>query len=365
MRLPPGLADGYDASITMSPILVTATRPSLDAAGLAGLGRLWQGLQEAAGASAFQCWAWVGCLAGERYPDPVLVQAHRDGVLHGLALFNRRGGRLWLHEGGDPVLDSVFIEHNGPLVLPGPARDAVLDAMLRFARRGRQVVLSGVDGAVAASANRVGGVYGRQDRVAPCVRFDAVPPGTDYLAGLSANTRQQLRRSARAYGDLALDRAGTEQQALMYLDGLIDLHQTSWRDRGKPGAFAAPEVRRFHGAMMGRGVASGMVDLLRIRTGADVVGYLYNLRAAGWVCAYQSGFDYAAAPRHGKPGLTCHHLAIEAARADGAACYDFLGGMDRYKESLANARQTLHWLRIGPPWHPRVWMGRMHGMLDK
>ncbi len=341
----------------MSRILVTVTRPSLDAAGLTGLGRLWQGFQDAAGASAFQRWAWVGCLAAERYPDPVLMHAHQDGELAGLALFNRRGGRLWLHEGGDPVLDSVFIEHNGPLVLPGAGRDAVLDAMLRFARRGRQVVLSGVDGTVAASASRVGGVHSLQDRVAPCVSFGDIPASTDYLAGLSANTRHQLRRSARAYGDLVLDRAGTEQQALLYLDALIALHQVSWQARGKPGAFAAPEVRRFHQAMMGRGVASGAVDLLRVRAGAAVVGYLYNLRSAGRVCAYQSGFDYAAAPRHGKPGLTCHHLAIEAVRLDGTACYDFLGGADRYKESLANARQTLHWFRMAPPWHPRAWVG--------
>ena len=261
--------------------------------------------------------------------------------------------------------DSVFIEHNGPLVLPGPARGAVLDAMLRFARRGRNVVLSGVDDAVAASVNRVGGVHRRQDRIAPCVRFDALPPGTDYLAGLSANTRHQLRRSARAYGNLTLDRAGTEQQALLYLDGLIALHQASWQARGKPGAFADPEVRRFHQAMVRRGVASGTVDLLRVRSGADVLGYLYNLRAAGRICAYQSGFDYPAAPQHGKPGLTCHHLAIEAAQTDGAACYDFLGGMDRYKASLANARQTLHWLCMAPPWHPRVWTGRIHRLLKK
>ena len=348
----------------MSPILVTAARPSLDAAGLGVLGRLWQGFQDAAGASAFQRWDWVGCLAAERYPDPVLMQAHRGEALAGLALFNRRGGRLWLHEGGDPVLDSVFIEHNGPLVLPGAGRDAVLDAMLRQAGRGRQVVLSGVDGAVAAAAGRVGGVHGRQDRVAPCVSFGAIPAGTDYLAGLSANTRHQLRRSARAYGDLALDRAGTELQGLRYLDGLIALHQASWQARGKPGAFAAPEVRRFHQAMVGRGVATGTVDLLRVRAGEAVVGYLYNLRGAGRVCAYQSGFDYAAAPHHGKPGLTCHHLAIEAARADGAACYDFLGGADRYKQSLANARQTLHWLCMASPWHPRVWLGRLRGMLN-
>ena len=110
------------------------------------------------------------------------------------------------------------------------------------------------------------------------------------------------------------------------------------------------------------GAPTGEVDLLRITAAGAVVGYLYNLRAAGRVCSYQGGFDYPAAPPHGRPGLLCHHLAIEAARANGDAAYDFLCGDSRYKDSLATARGTLHWMRLLPRWHPRAvvgtWLGR-------
>ena len=343
----------------MHQITFTRTRPKLDGAGLARLGAAWRGLEGMAGASPFQRWSWIGCRAGERYPDPVLVQAHRGSGLVGLMLLNRRGGRLWLHESGDPALDSIYIEHNGPLALPGPDRGAVLAGLLRCALgdpagcRGG-AVLSGVDGAVLAAARGAGGAAAHQARAAPFVDLSAIPAGADYLGTLSRNTRQQLRRSARAYGVARLDRAETATQALDYLDALAALHTASWQARGKPGAFAQPAFLRFHRELVAHGAPAGEVDLLRISAGPGVAGYLYNLRANGRVCAYQGGFDYAGAPAHGKPGLLCHHLAIEAAHAAGDAAYDFLGGDGRYKDSLANAHATLHWLRLLPRWHPRA-----------
>jgi len=346
----------------MPPITFTLTRPAPSPAALLGLGTLWRGMQDAAGASAFQRWVWTGCRAAERFDDPVLVQAQRGGAVVGLALLNRRRGRLWLHESGHAALDAVFIEHNGPVALPGPERAAVLEGVLRCALKRVPwggVVLSGVGGDTAAAARRVGGAVEHRERAAPYVDLAALPAGADYLGSLSRNTRQQLRRSARAYGPARLDRAATAGEALEFLDGLVRLHTAAWQARGKPGAFADPAVLRFHRELVTGGVPTGEVDLLRIGAGPGVVGYLYNLRAAGRVCAYQGGFDYAGAPPHGKPGLLCHHLAIEAARARGDAAYDFLCGDSRYKDSLATAQGTLHWLRLLPRWHPRVLAGSL------
>jgi CelD/BcsL family acetyltransferase involved in cellulose biosynthesis len=49
---------------------------------------------------------------------------------------------------------------------------------------------------------------------------------------------------------------------------------------------------------------------------------------------------------HGKPGLTCHQLAIERALASGADAYDFLAGDDRYKRSLMTASQVMIWVEL-------------------
>jgi len=103
----------------------------------------------------------------------------------------------------------------------------------------------------------------------------------------------------------------------------------------------------------------GGVELLRIAAGARVLGYLYHFRRDGRVLAYQSGFDYAGAGPHEKPGLTCHALSIARALAMGERVYDMLAGAERYKQSLvprnADATSMLHWVEMGTL---RSWVGR-------
>src|SRR3954463_10457304 len=122
----------------------TLSQPRLDPEGLAALETRWRSSARSAGASFFQDWTWVGCLAAKRFPDPVLLEAVDGDRLIGLALFNRRvsrwrGDALYLHESDDPVLNSIYTEHNGPLldVAPGPARDSLLRDLLCEAMHGR------------------------------------------------------------------------------------------------------------------------------------------------------------------------------------------------------------------------------------
>lgn len=354
-----------------SPPQIILSRPTLDAGGLSALGARWRRLEAAADPAPFQTWAWVGCNAAERFPDPLLTEAHDAEGLVAVALWNRRrsrlaGDTLWLHESGDPAPDAVFTEHNDPL-LARRAPDGVLPAMLRATlqpRDGRapRLMLSGVGSATRdAALQSDAAVHPIAARVAPYVDFSLVPPGVAYIEQLSRNTRQQLRRSDRAYaavGALRIERAATVGQAAVFLDGLMALHAATWSARSKPGAFATDTVRRFHRCLIERG-APEMAELLRISAGDRAVGYLYNLVQGGRVCAYQSGFDYGAAPPHGKPGLTCHHLAITVHRGRGGLSYDFLGGNDRYKRSLANAERTLSWLSAAPRWHPAAMAARL------
>lgn len=356
--------------------------PRLDPDGIAALEATWRTFSTAADVSFFQDWTWVGCLAAERFPDPVLLEVFDDGVPAALALFNRRASRLngdslYLHESDDPVLDSIFTEHNGPLLARHAAGDALLARVLTDAMvapldgrpaRPRRLVLSGVSPGCAAAARHVNGIL-TQDvaRPAPYVDFAALPSGIGFIEGLSRNTRHQLRRSGRAYaawGELTLHRAETVDIALEYFNHMVMLHDITWGARGKPGAFSTPPVRRFHQALIARGVPVGEVDLLRVTAGAAVVGFLINFNHCGRVSAYQSGFNYSGAGPHQKPGLTCHYMAIEHYRSAGAFTYDFLAGADRYKLSLANAQRSLHWLSLAPRWHPQGIAGRLRAALD-
>lgn len=311
----------------------------------------WRALEDRADASFFQGWTWVGCRAGDRFANAVVLRAEQGGALVGLALLNRARGRLWLGESGDPAWDAVYVEHNGPLLARG--RADLLEPCLRALARGR-LVLAGVDAAQLRAARAIGVVRLRQSDPAPYADLAALPAGeAAYLDSLSGNTRYQIRRSDRFYamsGPIAVRRAATVDEAWAFLDALAVLHQATWTARGRPGAFARPEFRAFHRALLARAVPRGEAELLRIAAGARIVGYLYNFRHRGHVLAYQSGFDYADAGAHGKPGLTCHHAAIAEARRDGAIRYDFLAGDDRYKTSLSHGAVRLHWLEVAPRW---------------
>jgi CelD/BcsL family acetyltransferase involved in cellulose biosynthesis len=341
------------------------------------LGERWQDLEACADASFFQGWSWIGCLAPERYDDPLLLEARYGGRTLALGLFNRRRtwllDTLWLHETGHTKLDGVFIEYNGLLLdamaevgaeggasTPTPAgteaggslRAICLGvarrAALPRARLGRRLVLSGVDAAHLCAAGAIGRVSRPTTRIAPTLDLATLRgSGLGHENVLSANARAQLRRSMRAYaaiGTLAIRRAADTTEAHRFLDALASLHQATWQHRGREGAFAEPHFARFHHTLIDRALPRGEVELWRVTAGSAVIGYLYNFQYRGRVLAYQSGFDYAVSDRRAKPGLTCHYLAIERAMIEKRACYDFMAGDDRYKRSFSNATSTLYWL---------------------
>ena len=336
------------------------------------LGERWRALEAEAEASFFQSWTWVGCEAAARFPNPVLIEATEGGRTVGLALCNRvmdwSGDTLWLGESGLPAWDSLFVEHNGPLVArragPGVLRGMLLAGLGRL---GRRLVLSGVRGSVAEVARGIPGTLElHPDRPSPFVDFERLRATAAGHAGmLSANTRQQIHRSLRRYraqGPIVMRRAADVAEGVAFLEELAVLHQETWRRRRRPGAFAVPEFRRFHRSLLAQAVPRGEAELLHFSAGGRTIGYLYNFLWRGWVMAYQSGFAYPDGDSHRKPGLTCHHLAIEAHMAEGMLGYDFLAGEARYKTSFTNAANSLSWLELGPVWRPasvEAWFRRM------
>src|SRR5580692_3968152 len=214
------------------------------------LEREWRTLEAAADGSPFQSWTWLGCRVATRFTDPWLLRARVAGRVVGLALFNRTGPAaartLWLHETGRRGEDSVFVEHNGPLLARG--HEALLRPMLAVAARHGRLVLSGVDDAVLEVARTLGHCHVAATRAAPFVRLDRLADGAAWLDQRSTATRYRLRRSRRSYersGRLLAEPAADLPEALAFLDALAVLHQARWRGRGQPGAFAAPAFLAF------------------------------------------------------------------------------------------------------------------------
>ena len=324
----------------------------------AALAPIWRALERRTAGSFFQSWAWTGCLAEERFAEPWLLTARRDGKVVGLALFNRGPRKrlsidrpILLGESGVAQTDTLFIEHNGLLLDPAEGDDlerqcwAALDEQFGRAKW----LVSGVAemASTALPDGRATKILAR--RPAPYLDLPAIPADSGMLDLMSANTRQQLRRSLRAWeevGPLTLDVAATHEEADLFLDRLADLHQRYWTGRGKAGAFAEPFFGRFHHALLKRPSDGQSVDLIHVSAGERTVGYLYNFVQDGWVAAYQSGFDFGPDADRLRPGMICHLLAIEHYRQAGMRRYDFLGGDARYKRSFANAEIELLWLEI-------------------
>jgi CelD/BcsL family acetyltransferase involved in cellulose biosynthesis len=329
----------------------------------AALGDRWRDLEQRAEASFFQSWTWMGCLATERFPDPVLVEVTDQGRTVALALFNRVRRRvgpslLYLGESGNPEMDSPYIEQNGVLAEAGRV-DELTEQCLRAVASSHDLVLSGVSETVLAAARRVSGlVVARRGQDSPFVDLDGLRrAGGDYLAGRSANTRQQIRRSDRFYereGPIRLERANAVESAQTMLAEMAALHQAAWTARGQPGSFARPFFRRFHHALIAEAVPRGEVALLKVSFEETTIGILYNFDYARRMLAYQSGFVYRDGDRAAKPGLTCHHAAIRYALDHDADIYDFLAGVDRYKRSLADRSHRQLWIEAGPFWSPRL-----------
>jgi CelD/BcsL family acetyltransferase involved in cellulose biosynthesis len=329
----------------------------------AALGERWRDLEQRSDGSFFQSWTWVGCLAAERFSDAVLVEATEAGRTVALGLFNRVRRRigpstLYLGESGAVDRDSPYVEQNGLLVEAGHGANLVALSLRPLLATG-DVVLSGVGEAVAASVRRAASLV-HITRQQPSWFVDLATirrVGGDYLAGRSANTRQQLRRSDRFYerdGPIVLAHADSVESAHTMLDQMADLHQATWERRGKPGSFASPFFRQFHHALIESALPRGEVTVMKISTEETIIGFLYNFIWRGRMLAYQSGFAYRDNESRAKPGLTCHCAAILEAFSQDIDIYDFLAGDDRYKRSLADRSHQQFWLEAGPFWSMRL-----------
>ncbi len=314
----------------------------------------WAAL-EAQGRPALACsWWWTGTWL-RHYGDTVphafaLVEA--DGVPLAAALVTwstRRVGRfpalrsLHLGTAGEPAEETVRVERNALLTAPG-ARGAATLALRR-----RLDALPGwdelrLDGFVPEDARELlGEVHAEveQERC-PVADLSAMRErGAPVLEALGSGARRRVRQGLRQLGEVEVEWAQDEAQALDVLDELVALHEARWR----PGVFSAPRFAAFHRDLVSRSGGREPVWLVRARAGGRVVGCLYGFVEDGAALFYQSGL-MASADNRVRPGLVTHALAMQACLDRGLDLYDFLGGESRYKLELATGSRELVSARV-------------------
>ncbi|MEJ0020208.1 MAG: GNAT family N-acetyltransferase [Acetobacteraceae bacterium] len=346
---------------------------------LAALRAMWCELEQRAVPDIFLSWDWVGCWIAEVGRDPAVLVGRAGGRIVLLALllpYRRRDllpfaiQGLQLHMTGDGAQDVITIEYNGFLVDAGWAGTIEADAVAYLlsgvaveGHRRDELHLKNVPASLDACIEAAG-LPRRELQRKPSWRIDLAAvraAGGSYLDSLSANTRQQIRRSTRLYekrGPVSAVRARSVPEALDFLDGLSELHQRYWTGRGEPGAFVYPFFVQFQRRVIETCVPRGTVELVRITAGTDVIGYVYNLIYRGHVYAYQTGIHYEDDARL-KPGLMSHCLCIERHLQEGGTVYDFMAGDARYKASLGKRGPDMLYLLM----QRRTWPLRLEAVL--
>jgi CelD/BcsL family acetyltransferase involved in cellulose biosynthesis len=320
---------------------------------------LWSELEARADPLFFLSWTWIRTWLELSEAQPLVVVARAGGRVVGLGLFNaarrRRFGlarpALALNEAGRDEQDCVMIEDNGFLAergLEAEVTSACLNHIAMAEAEWRELRLSGVPKGVVDAVAALGlPIRTEAQRLSHVVDMAAVS-ADGQLTSMSANTRQQINRSLRLYGDrgvVTCEYSAGLDVAMARFAELEALHQERWRAKGKPGAFGAPFFGRFHRALLMRGFPAGLVDVLRVSAGSETIGLLHTLIYKNEVYAYQSGFSFERDARL-KPGLVSHLLAIRHCRDAGLRCYRLLAGDSRYKRSLATGSYELYWLSV-------------------
>lgn len=327
------------------------------------LEREWRALETASAHSFFTSWSWIGHWLAHLPPTlrPQLLRATRGGATVGLAVLVKRRIRqhhvftsnaLFLNETGDPYYDQLTIEHNGILAQRDCAA-SVVTACVQFLLRRRdweELFLSRLDHLDGIQDLRRAQVVVEMRQPSYFVDLARLrDEGRDYVSALGPTTRSKVRQTLRSYaadGDIRTEIAQDVDQALAWLDGLIEYHQRYWNGKGLPGAFANPFFARFHRELIRARLPAGEIQLARISVADRVVGYVYNFVQDGWVYNYQTGFQYESGAARRRPGVLCHHAVISYNLEHGARCYDFMAGDVEYKRNLSTAVSEMIWARV-------------------
>jgi len=170
-----------------------------------------------------------------------------------------------------------------------------------------------------------------------------------YLAHVSKNTRAQIKRSIKEYeacqGSIKLEFAKNIEQAKRFFIELEVLHQKEWVKRGKVGAFSNTFFKAFHNRLIENRFCKKEIQLVRVYTDDEDIGYLYNFVFNNEVLFYQSGFNYKENNKL-RPGIVSHYLTILRCIEKNYSKYNFLVGETRYKQSLSTHFDTINTIII-------------------
>jgi CelD/BcsL family acetyltransferase involved in cellulose biosynthesis len=317
------------------------------------LAKQWLALEQKANNSIFTSWAWISTwLAYINYHTDIVRITFNNQTI-GLGFLNtycntRNGitiNQLWLNRTGDNNIDQIWNEYNDLLCEAG-VEYAVRAALIDYFDQNQHHIDELIIGASTENicetphASRIIQHTSWQTH-SYLTLLTGKTNLNDMLAQLSRNTRYQINRTIKLLGgidNIKLTPAETKQQALQFFKEAGELHKTRWINKNS--GFNNPAFVNFHQQLIEQQFESGLIELLKISTPHETLGYLYNFIYNETAYFYLSGLHYHNDNRL-KPGLLSHALAITHYAQKGLKYYDFMGGEGRYKNSFADQKGSM------------------------
>ena len=324
----------------------------------------WRALAEQAPNASFFLtadWAevWMSAFGAVLQPDVLVFRA--GGRIVGACMLVRRTvrvgpipvTRLYLNMAGEDEAEDTTIEYNDVLCLDG-WQDAVIERLAAWlgTRRWDEFFATGLTGGATAATLewKMLGLSEPSKTGRPSYYVDlaaARQASPEFLQCIGPRSRKNVRRylnqDPAGLGEIRTNVPADAEGAVAMLDAMIALHQATWQNRGKPGAFASPRIVDLHRGLVRRTFRSGATQLIRVSAGDTVIGIAYNFVFRGRVCAYQQGLRLES-DRRLHPGFVTLACAIQYCLDHGFEEYDHLAGSHIDKQAMSTSSRTLEWV---------------------
>jgi len=261
--------------------------------------------------------------------------------------------KAFLGATGIKKIDDIFIEKNNILFIDSEKLWTIDFKKLLSSLNVQQLSIPGID------SDAWSRVIDQLNINNDCVVINEMPTyivdlvrvrnnSCDFVSILSSNKRRQINRTIKYYGgveSLSIDSPSSLDEALIFFDELVQLHDIKWRKKQKKSSFSTEAVVLFHRQLIFESWGEGKICLYRVSKKDSVIGCLYGFISNNSFLFYQSAFSYVADNKI-KTGLICHSLLINNLAQGGLGEYDFLAGASQYKKSLSTGSYSMSWVDV-------------------
>jgi len=325
---------------------------------LEAIEQYWLELEHRSNPSFFLSWKWISTWLKQlnKTHQSFLLTAIQNKTVVGLGIFVERNStrhkllksKQWfLHRTGDEAIDQIWIENNGFLI-QGKDKVEISQAIWQYLTTQQNQVdefvinlaKKATFGTIPTRVNNFNLIQSHHD-IGHSVYLNNHTNIASYLAALSKNSRNQIKRSRKLlamHGEIAFNVVFNQKSQLKLLKDAQQWHINKWANTATPSGFSNTSFVNFHQELIQSTYPSVHTFMAELTIDKELAGCLYCFVQNKIVYYYLSCLKPIKDNRI-KLGLVMHTLLIEwmIQNKDECTGYDFLAGDARYKRSLSNS----------------------------